>query len=96
LLVALIIPPVIASIGLVLLIFRVDDRSARYRLAALSFSLLTWFGISSFAALAGLSEVAWWPLASRVIGLVAALAIYFGYFPPATVQSRLQIKTIEG
>jgi hypothetical protein len=96
LLVALIIPPVLACGGLVLLIFRVDDRSAKYRLAALSFSLIIWFGISFLAALLGMSEIAWWPLASRVIGLVAALAIFFGYFPPATVQRRLQIKTIEG
>ncbi|TAK12138.1 MAG: hypothetical protein EPO32_09755 [Anaerolineae bacterium] len=85
----LVLPQIIASLAYFRLFFRVREPDLRYRIAVVSWAIIMWFGLGLLAPLVGLSRLEWWPLASRGIGLLAALAIYFAYFPPIAVQRRL-------
>lgn len=94
------LPPILASIGMFTLFFRVRERSARFRalLVPLGFFLL--FGLAYFIPLIllllgiNLNTITWWPLAIRLIGLAALGLIYIAYFPPRAVQRLLRVHSI--
>lgn len=79
-------PVLLASLAYGTLFFRATDRTTRYRVASVSCGFLLWFGSSAAASVAGLSESSWWPIVSRVVGLVATLIILSAYRPPGFVQ----------
>lgn len=82
LLAGIILPALAAAVGYASLYFRTNDRSARYRIAMVSGAFVMWFGIAGFATPTGLNELAWWPVASRVVAFVATLMVLAAYQPP--------------
>lgn len=90
-LVLLLFPQLIGALAYFTLFFRVREPTQRYRIAVVSWSILIWFGSAFAAAQSGLAANDAWQLASRVIGLAAALAILLAYLPPRWVRRRYGI-----
>lgn len=89
--VLLFLPQIIGSIAYFTLYFRVTDVTQKYRILLVSGSIIVWF-LSPYAALAGgLSQHDWWQLASRFLGLAAALTILTAYLPPRWLKQRYGI-----
>jgi hypothetical protein len=59
-----------------------------------SWSIIIWFVSAFLASLAGLGQQDWWQITSRLIGLIAALAILFAYQPPVWVKNRFRVTSI--
>lgn len=87
----ILVPVLLASMAYFLLIFRTDDRMARYRIATVSGAFLFWFGTAGLAALVQANEWYWWPLVSRGIALVATLCVLAAYRPPRKIRERLAL-----
>ncbi len=94
LLVLLVGPQILAALGYFSLLFRVQDRTQRYRVLLVSVAILVWFGSSLIASFAGAGGSDLWQVASRAIGLSAALTILAAYFPPRWVQERFGIRRL--
>lgn len=92
----LVLPVLGGAIAYGLLFFRVRNPLQRYRIAVVSLSLLLWFGSPLVAQLAGVAQSDAWGIASRVVGLLAALAILLAYRPPARVLRRLTQSSSRG
>jgi hypothetical protein len=90
----LLLPQLLASLGYFSFFFRVRERAQKYRVLLVSISVFVWFGSPLLASLLSLSNLSWWPLASRLITLLAAIAIYWAYYPPQFIQSRLRVQSI--
>ncbi len=88
----LILPQVVGSLAYFRLYFQLDDRTQKYRVAVVSWSIIIWFGSAGLAVVADLGEQDWWQVLSRFIGLAAALAILSAYRPPAWLQKRLKVE----
>ena len=95
LVILLIVPEFLASIAYFTLVWRTKDRTIRYRVTLVSWSLIAWFSIGSAnigAALGG-------GLAAEVfghsIGDIAALVILVAYYPPMAIRTRLGVAPIE-
>ena len=89
--VLLFLPQIIGSIAYFTLYFRVTDVTQKYRILLVSGSIIVWF-LSPYAALAGgLAQHDWWQVASRLIGLAAALTILMAYLPPRWLKQRYGI-----
>ncbi len=88
-------PQIGASIALFALYFKTEGRAQRYRIALVSGAIFTWFGVVLVANAAGLGETGWWPPASRLLGLAAALSVLAAYRPPRWVQRRYGISPIQ-
>ncbi len=87
----LLVPQIMGSIAYFTLYFRVTDMTQKYRILLVSGSIIVWF-LSPYAALAGgLAQHDWWQLASRFIGLAAALTILMAYLPPRWLKQRYGI-----
>ncbi len=81
-------PQIIGALAYFTTFFRLEDPRQRYRVAVVSWSIIVWFGTSLIGSASGLAEAGWWQLASRLISLLAALAIYSAYRPPAWLERR--------
>ncbi len=92
--VLLLLPQIGGALAYFSLYFRLTDRSQRYRVAVVSWSIIVWFGSSFLASLSGLGEQDWWQVFSRLIGLAASLAILAAYQPPKWVQRRLHVDAL--
>jgi hypothetical protein len=91
LIVLLLLPQIIGGFAYFTLYFRVKEVTQKYRVLLVSWSIIVWF-ISPFAALAGgLAQRDWWQVASRLIGLAAALTILMAYLPPRWLKQRYAI-----
>jgi hypothetical protein len=91
LIVLLLLPQMISGFAYFTLYFRVTEVTQKYRILLVSWSIIVWF-LSPFAALAGgVAQQDWWQLASRLIGLVAALTILMAYLPPRWLKQRYGI-----
>lgn len=95
LLVLLVGPQLLASLAYFSLIFKVQDRTRRYRVLLVSLAILTWFGSTLIASFTGAGGTDLWQIASRAIGLAAALSILAAYFPPRWVQDRFEIRKLQ-
>lgn len=95
LILALVVPHIVGALAYMRLIFTLKDRTARYRVALVSGSILAWFGSSLLASELDLGDWYWWPLASRAIALVAALTILAAYRPPVWLQRRFRVASLE-
>jgi hypothetical protein len=96
------LPPVIGSIGMFTLYFRVQERSAKYRALLVPLGIFALFGLAYLVPLAlypfGLrtGDLPWWPLTIRIVGLAALVVIYWAYFPPSFIQKRFKVSTVLG
>lgn len=88
-------PPIVAAAGYFRLYFRVEGATQRYRVGLVSVTFLTWFLSAMLAAASELNRVEWWPVASGVIGLLAALLIYLAYRPPGYVRRRYGVRAVD-
>lgn len=94
LLVLLVGPQILASLGYLSLLSKVQDPTRRYRVLLVSLAILTWFGSSLVASFTGAGGSDIWQVVSRAIGLAAALTILAAYFPPRWVQERFGIRRL--
>ena len=91
----LLLPQIIGGLAYFSLFFRVRGATQKYRVLLVSWSIIIWFG-SPLLALAGrLTEQDWWQLASRLIGLAAALIILMAYLPPHWLKDRYGIISLK-
>lgn len=83
-------PAILAAILYGALYFRTTERVARYRIAVVSLSFLVWFGSTLIGGVLRFHEsFVYWPPASRIIGLAAALTVIAAYRPPTWIQRQL-------
>jgi hypothetical protein len=90
----LLFPQIIGSLAYFTLYFRVESITQRYRILLVSLSIIIWFLSSFLASISGLSEADWWQVASRLIGLSAALAILLAYQPTASIKRHFGVTSI--
>ncbi len=90
----LVFPQIIGSLAYFMLYFRVSAPTQRYRILLVSWSIIIWFTSSFLASISGMSEMDWWQIASRLIGLGAALTILFAYQPPSWIKRRFGVAAI--
>lgn len=90
----LFLPPILGAIAYLLLYFRVETITQKYRILLVSLSIIVWFLSSSLATLSGLSGLDIWQVISRIIGVGAALAILLAYQPPLWVRQRFGVTSL--
>jgi hypothetical protein len=90
----LVFPQIIGSLAYFTLYFRIKNPTQKYRVLLVSWSIIIWFLSAFLASIAGLSELDWWQVVSRLIGLSAALAIRFAYQPPLWIKQRYNVLSI--
>lgn len=88
-------PQILAAASYARLYRKADDRTQRYRIAMVTSAILVWFGSSVVATLLDLGDVMLWKLASRIIGILAVLAILMAYRPPAALRERYGLHAVE-
>jgi len=84
----LLLPQIIGGLAYFSLYFRVSDVTQKYRVLLVSLSIVVWFLSPLFALAGGWAQQDWWQLASRFIGLAAALTILMAYLPPRWLKQR--------
>jgi len=87
----LLLPQILGGIAYFTLYFRVTSATQKYRVLLVSVSIIVWFLSPLVAVIGGLSQYDWWQLASRFIGLAAALTILAAYLPPRWIKERYGI-----
>ncbi len=92
--VLLLLPQIIGGLAYFTLYFKVSDVTQKYRVLLVSWSIIVWFLSPVIALVGGLSQQDWWQLASRFIGLAAALTILMAYLPPRWVKQRFGIVSL--
>jgi hypothetical protein len=90
----LVLPQIIGSLAYFMLYFRVKNATQKYRVLLVSWSIIIWFLSAFLASISGLSDHDWWQVASRLIGLAAALTIMQAYQPPTWVKQRFGVVSI--
>jgi hypothetical protein len=94
LIILLFVSQILGGFAYFTLYFRVPDVTQKYRILLVSWSIIIWF-LSPFVGVAtGLEEQDWWQLASRFIGLAAALTILMAYLPPRWLKQRYGILSL--
>ncbi|MCW5874150.1 MAG: hypothetical protein KIS88_05840 [Anaerolineales bacterium] len=95
------LPPIVASIGMFSLYFRITEPSAKFRALLVPLGLFTIFGLGYFIPLIFIvafginpNATTWWPLTIRLIGIAALALIYIAYFPPAVIQKRFHVQNV--
>jgi hypothetical protein len=93
--VVLIVPELAGALLYFTLFFRTRDRTVRFRVTLVSWSLFLWFGLTSlhFERLVGGGLAS--QLASSALGAVAAVAIFVAYYPPPSVRSWLGVQAVD-
>lgn len=91
----LILPPLLGAIAYARLFFRVEDRTQRYRIGLVSFTIVAWFGTTLAVYFLQIGPSFGWQVASRLIGLAAAYLIYAAYRPPGWVRARWGVRSID-
>jgi len=94
LLLLLLFPQIIGSLAYFTLYFRVKTSTQKYRILLVSWSIIIWFLSAFLANIAGLSQLSWWQVMSRLIGLTAALMILMAYQPPSSIKRRFGVTSI--
>ncbi len=90
----LVLPQIIGSLAYFTLYFRVREATQKYRILLVSWSIILWFGSAFAASVSGLAQRDWWQIASRFIGLAAALTIFIAYVPPGWLKRRYGLQAI--
>jgi hypothetical protein len=94
LLLATLLPIIAGALAYFSLLFRVRDRSQRYRIALVAGTLLAWFMSSLLSSFTGINQAEWWQFVSRLIGAAAALLILWAFDPPRWVQHLLGVRSV--
>jgi hypothetical protein len=94
LLLLLLFPQIFGSLAYFMLYFRVTTVTQKYRILLVSWSIIIWFLSAFVANIAGLSQLAWWQVLSRLIGLTAAFMILMAYQPPVSIKRRYGVTSI--
>lgn len=92
----IVVPPVVGALAYFRVFFRVEDRSLRYRVALVSWTLVVWWVVGVVAGqrvALGFDE---FQLLNRVVGLFAALVIVAAYRPPLWVRRRWGVERVAG
>ena len=87
-------PPIAAAIAYATLWFRVPDATSRWRIALVSGAFVVWFGGAAAASAFQASGSDTWQVASRLIGVAAALVVLLAYFPPTWARRRLGVAAL--
>ncbi len=87
-------PQFAAALAYFSLVFRVKERTQRIRVAIVSGSIMIWFGSSLLASAAGVAQSDIWQAVSRLLGILAPVAILFAFLPPAWAQRKFKIDSI--
>jgi hypothetical protein len=90
----LLLPQIIGGFAYFTLYFRVSDVTQKYRVLLVSWSIIVWFLSPLIALGGGLAQQDEWQIASRFIGLAAALTILIAYFPPRWLKQRYGILSL--
>jgi len=90
----LVLPQIIGSLAYFTLYFRMKNPTQKYRVLLVSWSIIIWFLSAFLASISGLSQFDWWQVASRLIGLSAAIMIRFAYQPPLWIKQRYNVLSI--
>lgn len=90
----LLVPQIVGSLAYFTLYFRVQTATQKYRILLVSWSIFIWFLSAFLANISGLSQQDWWQVASRFIGLGAALTIVLAYLPPTGIKRRFDVTSI--
>lgn len=90
LLVFLVLPEIAGAVAYASLYSRAPTRSARYRIALVSGSLIIFLGLSLLAGALRVETTPLWLIASRLLALASAATILFAYSPPAAIRRRLE------
>jgi hypothetical protein len=93
-LVLLVAPAMLASLGYLTFLREVKDRSQRYRILVVSLSIIIWFGSALAGAASNLASLDGWQIFTRLLGAVAATSILLAYHPPRFLQRRLGVEPI--
>lgn len=93
-LIFLVIPQILSGLAYFTLYFRVQEPTQKYRILLVSWSIILWFSSALLASAAGLAQQDWWQVASRLIGLAAALTILMAYRPLPWIKRRFGIASI--
>ena len=91
---AITLPQVAGAAAYLALCLRVDDPTQRYRIAMVAASICAWFASVLLASELRLADASWLAMASRLVGLGAALTLLYAYFPPAWVRRRWNIARV--
>jgi hypothetical protein len=86
---AFLLPPLVGAIAYALLLFRVRERDARYRIALVSSSIFVWFALSLALNGGGTSDAR--AVVGMVVPIAAIYATWIAYSPPAWIQRRLGV-----
>jgi hypothetical protein len=95
--VLLLVPQLVAAVAYFSLYFRTGDRTQRYRIAMVSGSIIVWFGSSLLVGFLGgrdASQSDAWQVASRILSLMATLAILVAYRPPKVWRQRYGLRGV--
>jgi len=87
----LLLPQIAGGLAYFSLYFHLREVTQKYRVLLVSWSIIIWFTSPLIAVAGGLAKQDWWQLASRFIGLAAALTILMAYLPPRWVQEHYGI-----
>lgn len=94
LIILLLLPQIIGGLAYFTLYFRVPEITQKYRVLLVSWSIIIWFLSPLIALAGGQAQQDWWQLASRLIGLAAALTILMAYLPPRWLRERYGITSL--
>ena len=90
---ALVGPQVVTAIAYARLYKKATDNTQRYRIALVSGTIILWFGSSLVGTSFGAEGDAW-RLATRLLGVIAALLILAAYNPPAGIKAKWGLRSI--
>ncbi|MCC9077164.1 hypothetical protein FKZ61_013730 [Litorilinea aerophila] len=88
-------PVFLGALGYLSLAFRIHDRSQQFRIVLVSGSILTWFLGSLLVMMLNASGAIGLRLLSQFLGLLAAIAVTWAYFPPLWIQRYLNVKPVQ-
>lgn len=96
------LPPILASAAFFRLYFSLTERSARYRSLVITTGIFLFFGFPYIMPIVLYlfniltTQLPWWQLTQRMVGIVALALIYFAYYPPALVRKHLRVSAVTG
>lgn len=97
--IVLVAPFLASAVGYLRLYFAAEGPTQRYRIGLIAATILGWFGTSLVSALptgeTTLGRLPWWPVATALVGLAAAMALLLAYLPPTWVRARFGVEAIE-
>lgn len=92
LLLFLVLPQIGGALAYASIYPRVEDPTARYRVALVSTSLLAWLGLSLLAAVLRVETTDAWLVFARLLALASATVILMAFAPPSFIRRRLDAR----